>query len=238
MSLRNGAVSPCFAVGEAAAAIACSGASSSKACSFVVKLGTNGSGQIPLLLPDGSQARFWTFEPPNGCAGASDCGFALLRVGVPSDGDARCFTQPDPDKPFWISAGPTISVGFDEVRRALDGHFGPTDVRVELWPGEGHPTETRCATGTTRRWAKATIDFEPSCGTVDGGTDASVHEAGSHDAARDARAEADADGRAEDAHQSDSRVPDGANGRDAADATTPVDGGNGDATPGRDSSTD
>lgn len=196
----------CFAIGERF---------TGGAASFVVILKTDKSGQIPLLLPDGSQPRFWTFQPPRGCSNAPDCGFALLLVDPET---APC--DPKPKAPLSIvSAGPSISVPFEDLRRSLGDRTGSTKLRVEFWPGEGVPDPKHC------RFAEATFDFEQSCGPSDAGAD------GASDAAGDASSDAT------DAH-GDGAPSDGASADGARDGAPPEaasgDGALPDATSGRD----
>jgi len=222
----------CFAVGESNGK--CSSSVSAPGCGFVVVLKTDLNKQIPLQLADGSQPRFWTFEPPLGCNGAPDCGYALLLVDPTS---ARCAARPDAAVKA-IAAGPVISVDFEDLRKGLNGAFGRKTVRVELWPGEGIPDKERC------HFAEIEVDFELTCGSRDGGApdaavdggptdgaidgslDAPGPESGLGDASSDARdASSDAGGGGQDATDatSDVNVTDSSD-RDGSDASSPRDG--------------
>lgn len=234
-----GSPPPCFPVNPAPG-LSCPDGSASPACNFVVALATNPPGQIPLILPDGSTPEFWTFEPPNGCAGAPYCGYALLLIGGldTATGDRRADAQCDP-KPGArlrkIAAGPTISVSFEELREALAGQYGPTRIRVELWPGEGTPDKPSCAKNESGLWREAKIDFEPSCGSVgvpDGGFDAGPHDA-STDTSPDAHVTRDA---ANDREPSipDARPGDAARPVDASDASAESGAPKADAAPPHD----
>lgn len=204
----------CFPVGEGSTE-ACDSAVSGPGCGFVVVLKTNGSRQIPLALPDGSQPRFWTFEPPFGCNGAPDCGYALLLIDPATD---PCDPRPAAAvKTF--AAGPVISVDFAELQKGLHGAFGKKKVRVELWPGEGFPSGEHYCRAHSR---EVDVDFELSCGsraseggTTDASTDAPVSDSGSNDAASEASATSDASDASNDAFASDAAHNDATDGSDS-----------------------
>jgi hypothetical protein len=166
---------------------------------FVVVLKTDKAGRIPLFLPDGSQPRFWTFEPPLGCVGAPDCGFALLLID-PRTGP--CATKPDAAFST-IAAGPSIPVPFDALRERLAGQYGHKKIRVELWPAEGAPDPKHCRSTSAD---EDDIDFEPTCGTTDAGTDGAPRSDGGRDGSAEG-GDARADGRTRDS-SSDVEVPD------------------------------
>jgi hypothetical protein len=196
-------------------------------CGFVVVLKTDQNKQIPLELPDGSQPRFWTFQPPLGCGGAPDCGYALLLVGPTSE---PCSARPVANVQQ-IAAGPVISVDYQDLRSGIGQDFGRKTVRVEFWPGEGVPDKSHC------HFAEVDIDFELTCGDA-GATDAGPTDGGATDGSRDAAldapgpesgpadAKADALDAANDARRDatvDGSAPDSSSS-DASDASSPNDG--------------
>jgi hypothetical protein len=184
---------------------------------FAVVLKTDKGGRIPLLLPDGSVPRFWTFQPPLGCAGAQDCGFVLVLLDPAS---SPCAAKPEAVFST-IATGPSIPIRYDDLRKALDGQFGPKTIRVEFWPSEDKPDPKHC-----RSTEIEGIDFEPSCGPRDAGTrDGAIPTEGG-DASSDAT-DANGDGPARDASASDVHVPEAS----VPDATTSdASGGKVDAT--------
>jgi hypothetical protein len=212
----------CFAVGESNPK--CSNPVAASGCGFVVVLKTDVNKQIPLELADGSQPRFWSFEPPLGCYGAPDCGYAVLLIDPKSE---RCAARPEAALRE-IAAGPVISVDYEKLRKGIAGSFGRKTLRVELWPGEGFPDKKHC------HFAEIEVDFELTCGPtaptdgggpdgagdggLDGGGDASSPESGLRDASADAPGDASSD-------VGDVSVPDGTGvATDASDARPPSDG--------------
>jgi len=219
----------CFAVGESSSA--CESPVPASGCGFVVILKTDSNKQIPLQLPDGSLPRFWTFQPPEGCFGAPDCGYAVLLIEDPDPEPRRCAAKPVA-KVLQIAAGPVISVNYKDLRDKL-GTFGRKTVRVELWPGEGVPDKDHC------HFTEIEVDFELTCGSRDGGTTDGAVEGGTTDGAlTDGAADGSLDapgpesGRGDAAPDSadastdatpDGSVPDSSI-RDASDASSPSDG--------------
>lgn len=220
LSISGSGEGACFPVGPSNPKCADDPVATSE-CGFVVVLKTDQNKQIPLELPDGSQPRFWTFQPPLGCGGAPDCGYALLLVNPTSE---RCSAKPVAEVQQ-ISAGPVISVS----RSGIAENFGQKTVRVEFWPGEGVPDKDHC------HFAEAKVDFELTCGDAgasdagptDGGRDAALDAPGPESGLPDAKADApDATADASDASR-DATVDGGAadsSVRDASDASSPNDG--------------
>jgi hypothetical protein len=227
----------CFPVGESNPK--CTDPVSAPGCGFVVVLKTDQNKQIPLELPDGSQPRFWTFQPPLGCGGAPDCGYALLLIEPKSK---PCAARPDATVQV-IAAGPVISVNYEDPPKGIKGVLGPKTVRVELWPGEGVPDKKHCHFTQVEE-----VDFELTCGdagpadggATDGGLTDSGPTDGASDGSRDAALDAPgpesgpADARSDapdvsssdgatDARGPDGNTPDGSI-RDASDASFPNDG--------------
>jgi hypothetical protein len=178
----------CFAVGESSHA--CVSPVSAPGCGFVVTLKTDSNKQIPLQLPDGSFPRFWTFQPPEGCFGAPDCGFALLLID-PDPASEPCSASPNA-KVRQIAAGPVISVDYEALRKGINREFGRKKVRVELWPGEGVPDKANC------HFAQIEVDFELTCGSRDGGRIDGAVDGGQADSGVDGAADGSADGQTPD----------------------------------------
>ena len=117
-----------------------------------VELGRDPSGTVTVLLGKSNalqQLVNWQFQPPFGCVGTPQCGFALLTV----DRDG-------PVAPLRIAAA---GISIPVPMRQLSQPGGQHVLRVELWDSDGTMPKD-----TTGRVAQITIDLRQSCGR-DGG---------------------------------------------------------------------